>query len=1116
MKKAVFISCMLSINAFAQNTSLQLLENTSRSSQFIFQTGALEFKTSEFQNDYFTLLEMEGMTKSYDIGNPDLPVFTKLIEVPAEGDISIDIFQKNFIEIDLAQVGFPYQVFPSQPSRSKKHLAAEIRLIFNNQTYSVDEFYSQDLISVERIGVMRGKSIARLQIAPLSYNPLTNSILEVEYIQFNLAFENSIQPVKSVYQSPSFETHFSKLANQSYSKSNFSNAPIQMILLADPMFEDALQDFIQWKTRKGIQVIEVYKGQDGVGNTAESMKAYVQSIYENATDDTGAPTYLLIVGDHEQMPSFDEGQHVSDMYYCEFDGDGDYLPEMFYGRFSANSVSELLPQIEKTLQYEQYTMSDPTYLDEMLMVAGVDSYFASTHGNGQINYGTDYYFNSAHDLTTHTFLYPESDTQAAEQAIVDHISEGVGFANYTAHCGPAGWSDPSFEVYDVISLQNEDQYGLFIGNCCQSNTFDGTTCLGEALLRAEKKGAVGYIGATNNTLWDEDFYWGVGNGPISANPTYNESSAAVYDCTFHENEEVEEIWTITQGQMLQAGNWAVSESNADDKYYWEIYMLMGDPTVLTYYGRPSILEVVHSDVLPLGASSLNISTEQYTYVAINQSGVLLDASYSDVSGDVTLSFDPLNNIDPIEIVASKQNKQIYISEVNVIASDAPFIVYSGLSINDGDSGNGLAESGESFNVDVNLHNYGVEPSSSLQFTVNTSNSDVVISSNPISIEDMPGEGDTTIIDAFSIELQGMFQDQDPVSLIFTVSDAEGNEWITYGSFLVNAPFLDVSSHSLNDSDENGFLDFGESAELYLYLNNTGHANSSGGIASISSDFSYLEILDNEVSFDAFAQGQQSILSFPIMLSDDAPPGQSYSINIDIINEEGYSDAYSVTFETSNCPLAAMEVELNLATDWFADEILWQLSNTQGEVIGFADFNSLESQTTYQDLFCIIPNSYLTFTIEDNYGDGLNSEGYTITVCGQTIASGSDYGNGESISFIAGCDQSLMLGCTNIEAANYNEAAIVEDGSCESGIGFTELENKLIIFPNPAKNILFVRSEGLLIESLYVMDLSGKKLISFFPIDGLQEINLMGLDVGSYLIIVQTLDGLSIRKSLIIH
>ena len=56
----------------------------------------------------------------------------------------------------------------------------------------------------------------------------------------------------------------------------------------------------------------------------------------------------------------------------------------------------------------------------------------------------------------------------------------------------------------------------------------------------------------------------------------------------------------------------MSESNADDEYYWEIYMLMGDPTVLTYYGVPSLLSINHPEVLPLGSYSVDISAEQHT------------------------------------------------------------------------------------------------------------------------------------------------------------------------------------------------------------------------------------------------------------------------------------------------------------------------------------------------------------------------------------------------------------------------------------------------------------------------------------------------------------------------
>ena len=84
-------------------------------------------------------------------------------------------------------------------------------------------------------------------------------------------------------------------------------------------------------------------------------------------------------------------------------------------------------------------MPDPSYLAEVTLVSGVDASNASTYGNGQINYGTNYYFNTAHGITDHTWLYPASDQSGASAAIIQTISDGVGFTNYTAHCSHTGW-----------------------------------------------------------------------------------------------------------------------------------------------------------------------------------------------------------------------------------------------------------------------------------------------------------------------------------------------------------------------------------------------------------------------------------------------------------------------------------------------------------------------------------------------------------------------------------------------------------------------------------------------------------------------------------------------------
>ena len=1119
MSKYFLFLLFVAFNVFAQNSSLNVIINTKENSHLFFTNSDLEFREVENKGELFTEIHVDGFSKSYDIGNPDLPVFSKLIEVPPSGDIYISIINKSETVIDLTDIGYSGKLMPSQRSISKSEDPSNIDFSFNQKVYMADEYYANELISVERLGKMRDRTLARIKISPFSYHPLKQSLKVIDDLEFKVEYSSNIQSQNSAHYSPVYSTNFSKLINADiHVKNDFTSSPLRMIILSDPMFEEELQEFIAWKTRLGYDIIEAYKGDDAVGNTKESMKAFVQSHYDDATTEEPAPSYLLIVGDHEQIPSFQMGNgnwggHTSDMVYCEFDGNGDYFPEMYYGRFSANSVNQLVPQIEKTLEYEQYTMPDPSYLNEVLMVAGVDQSMAATYGNGQINYGTDYYFNSDHGLTSHTFLYPESGTSSSEQQIIDQISKGVGYGNYTAHCSPEGWAEPAFLVNDVSDLANQNQYGLLIGNCCNSNEFAGVTCLGEALLRTPNKGAVGYIGATNSTYWDEDYYWSVGNGAIQVNPTYEETSQGVYDCSFHEHDEDEETWSISQGQILHAGNLAVSESNADDEYYWEIYMLMGDPTVLTYYGVPSLLSINHPEVLPLGSSSVNISSEQHTYVAINQGGVLLDASYTDEFGNVTLNFDPLDSMVPLEIVASKQNKQVYIQDVNIMSADEPFVIFSDLMIN-GISGNSQINAGESFTVDIQLQNFGMVETGDLIMQVTTDNPNVNITSESLSFNGLGASDSLLLVNALSIELIGPTENQENISLVFSISDTLGNVWESIGSFTVNAPDIEFVSHTIDDADGNGFIDFNESAVINVTLANVGALNSLEGFVIASSDFSSLQINQDSILFSPINEGSEVVISVPVFLDEMAPNAENYQIYIVATTQDNYNSDYLVNLNTSNCSLGSFEVQVNLTTDGFPDEISWTLSDINENVIGNAPLNSLDEETSYEDIFCVNNNSYLTYEIFDGYGDGLLWGGYEIIVCDQVIASGSNYGDGETISFIAGCDQSLNVGCTDPESSNYDENAIIDDGSCEQ-LEINEIIDRISIYPNPAsKNILIDYGESK-VTSIKIIDMTGRELFAMESNQSNNQIKLTNFESGSYFIVLELKSDQTLIKPFIV-
>ncbi|MCD6113077.1 MAG: hypothetical protein J7J86_07405, partial [Bacteroidales bacterium] len=671
----IFSSLILNANTLKINkegkTDLKVKVNTYEKLSVINTLSDINYFDINTSKGIFTEFSISKYSNTSEIGSPKLPVMRKLIEIPFGAQIKINILSYKVKEYQLKNFGISNKIIPTQPPIPKSGQTPDF--VYNENFYKQNTYYPNKLADVDILGIMRGTRMGRLNISPVQYNPVTNTIKVYSEIEVEICFENAdiakTLKNKEKNNSPYFNTVFSQLLNykkSSNTKDTLSKYPIKYVIISDPMFHNALQPFINWKKKKGFNVVEAYTDDPNVGNSTSSIKSYLQGLYESGTVYDPSPTFVLFVGDIGQVPAFNgtQGSHVTDLYYCEYSND--YLPEVYYGRFSARNLDELQPQIDKTLEYEQFLFPDPTYLNEVVMIAGVDASHAPTYGNGQINYGTTYYFNEAHGLLSHTYLYPESGNSASQ--IHQNVSDGVSYANYTAHGSPNGWANPSFTVSDIAALQNEHKYPLMVGNCCLTSKFNEPNCFAEALLRADKKGALGYIGASNSSYWDEDFYWGVGVGSITANPTYEGTTLGAYDRTFHDHSEPYSDWYVTQDEMVFAGNLAVTEGSSMYKYYWEIYCLMGDPSLMVYFSAPPDL-TANYNIIPLGVSTVTVNTEPYAYVAISKDNTLYGAALANNNGVAQVKITPFTQPCNANLVITKQNFKPLIT--TILVSGAP-------------------------------------------------------------------------------------------------------------------------------------------------------------------------------------------------------------------------------------------------------------------------------------------------------------------------------------------------------------------------------------------------------------------------------------------------------------
>ena len=886
-----FISFSEEIKLNEEHNYFEVTENSASEFSFINHFSKINTQILKTKEGDFVKLIVNGYVTDKKFGKPELPVLKKLFRVPSGGQAVAKIINKQEQIISLSDYGIYLPVFPNQPSISKGDNAEEAPFIFDRDYYKINQLSENIPIKIELLGKMREMQMARLNISPFSYNPITNELKIITKIEVKIVFKNAKYlediNIRKKYFNLNFEHQFKQFVNYLPlpTKDVITTYPVKYVIIADPIFETILQPFVEWKIKKGFEVVEGYTNDPNVGNTTASIKAFIKNMYDNATINNPAPSYVLLVGDDAQVPSFNgsTGTHLSDMYYCEMDGGGDFYPEMYYGRFSATIPEELTPQILKTLEYEKYTMPDPSYLDEVVMVAGVDASMAPTYGNGQINYGNDNYFNTAHGLTSYTYLYGSgstitSDMPAASSAIIGNVSGGVAFANYTAHCGSSGWSDPSFSTSDVPSLQNTNEYGLIIGNCCQSNKFDVPECFGEALLRADSKGAVGYIGGSNNTYWDEDYWWGVGNGttPPPTNPTYTQTDLGVYDCIWHENGELQTDWFITQGQMIHSGNLAVTQAGGSEQYYWEIYHLMGDPSLMPYFGVPVAMNVTHLSAVPVGTSTLSVTAEEHAYVALSMNGVLLDAQIVGQSGMVTLSFTPLSTIGTADLVVTKQFREPYFGMVSVITTNSPFVICPSYLIDDSfGNNNGLIDYGEVIHLDVDLHNLGSVNANNISVKLSTNNQYITITDSLDFTSGVNANQTANITNAFTFLVHNNIPDQHQVQFQLDVTDASGNSWVSYIQVVLNAPLLGHISFTIDDvtsGNGNGKLDAGETVDIIVETVNSGHADVSNLIANLSCLSNFVNVTSTVVNINNLIINQSLNAVFTIDIDPFTPLG----------------------------------------------------------------------------------------------------------------------------------------------------------------------------------------------------------------------------------------------------
>lgn len=977
-----------SIQLSGSPNAVTLLQQDESSATFKVEVGTLDFTSVATAEGTFSLMVAKGLGGSNEIGAPNLPIANRLMAIPLGCELSAEVVSSEMTEVSLADYGISELIMPAQPSLSKSEDPSLAEFKFDRNVYLQPGFYQLPTVSTHVSGIMRGVRVAQLSVAPVQYdaqNNLLRVMTEVTVrVNYGGADWNATRDLYEKSYSPAWEGIYEMLGNYEQPllsvRDDLTTYPLRMIVVADRMFESQLQPFFEWKIKKGIMLDIAYT--DEIGTSTTAIKSYVQDLYENGTPQ---PTFLLIVGDTPQIPTFSggAGSHVTDLRYCEFTGDN--LPEMYYGRMSAQNAGELQPQLDKTLEYEQYLMPDPSYLEEVTLISGVDGTYAITHGNGQINYGTNEYFDAAHGIVPNVWLYPDSDAPGAAAAIIQTVEDGVGFINYTAHCSSDGFADPTFSRSDVNGLTNIHKYSLAVGNCCSSNEFgNSSACFGEVWLQKENGGGVGYLGGSNSTYWDEDYWWGVGfKSVIGSGPAYDANHLGAYDGVFHDHGEPINEHYSTNFAMNVAGNLAVEESSASadrKQYYWEIYHLMGDPSVITYMGVPAVNNVVHDPTILLTATSFTVQADPGSYVAVSVDGVLHGAAYVGSGGSVDVPLDAFAVPALADIVVTCQNREPYIGTAQIISPDGPYVIYDDHTIDDSaGNGDGLADFGESIVLGLQLVNVGPDDAVDVVATISCSDIYCEITDNTETYGSVPADfGTTNIADAFAFEVSPATPDGRRFTFDVLVSGNQG-KLMWESSFYVDAhaPTVEYVQVTVDDAagNGNGIFDPGETVDLIVDLENNGTGNAFSVSATASENDSYIEVDDAYGSFgDLMAgfSGDNAADVFTMSADSTCPMGHYLEVDLAVTAAGGYTTDLTFNLTVGDRAVFFFE-DFSLEQGWtiYPGEAEWMIAEAVGGDGGSGADDPADDHTPGADKW-LLGND---LTSSGSYENGIDSTEY---------------------------------------------------------------------------------------------------------------------------------------------
>ena len=1111
-----------------------------------FSFSSIESVEMNTEKGVFSNIMMSNTYPSGNVGEPSLPAVNKLFAVPY-GASNISVKVKNYSTTDYALADFGIKtIYPQQLPLRKDQKPEELPFSYSEKAYNAKGFAERPLAQVKIQGTMRGIQIGELTINPVQYDAATNSIRVYNDIEVEVNYGQYDKSVSYNEFARTFSPYFANIYSQMFNwrddvydeHPDLWQNPVHMLIIADRMFEECLQPWYAWKTTKGFYLNINYT--DEIGTTAAAIRAFIQDEYSK-----DAPTFLMIMGDKNQVAASATGSEthcVTDLQYSSVDGD--QFPDMYHSRFPAETVAQMTAMVNKALEYEQYTMPDPSYLNNVLLIAGEDSGWGVTVGRPTIWYATNYYYNEEHGYDqVHEYSH------GVYTGCYSWLNEGVGFVNYTAHGSNDSWAGPQFTVSNVNNLTNEHKYFLAMGNCCEAADWGiNGTCFGEAMVRAENKAAFAYIGSCPSTYWLNDYYFGVGatHRADGTMPSYEETTMGFYDA----------MWTDdaynTVTSMMFIGNLASNAAQAlgydlhcSTLYDWQAYHTLGDGSILPFRVQPTENTISHLPTLPIGMDFFTVSADPGSYVGISKDGILYGAGMIGESGTADIQISPVTTGGDVTICVTHPQRVPYINVIPAAAMDGAYVaVFSYTPSN--------AHVGDDTSMNVTFKNVGTQPTGDNTVVALTCDApELNIINGTSSFTSLAPEATVELTDFnFSIA-QGV---ADGTRFTINITATCGTD-VWEGKAVITAGEAVMEFAGMNNVA--GFVP-GETLTVAASFKNAGHYMATNAIATIASTSQYVTFDNNTYEMGTIDPNGVGYCMFDVTVAANCPLTEQLpltftlnadgdltaegsgmlknSCNVVFALSDSYGDGWNNSYMTVSFSDGTPSQNLTISSgsqESYTIEIgngvevslTWHSGSQWDSECSFAiSYEDGEAILNCSNVGSCLPYSFVcscgggttsTYNPVENLSATLEGNNVTLTWTAPTGAvsysitrNGIEIGGATNTNFTDQVTEQMVY--------TYCVTAIYADGvsvpECVQVEYFDTVEESIElvnIYPNPVKNTLNI--EGYNAEYTYTMYNGMGQMVANGKANGNTQISVSGMAEGVYFLRLTTGTQVRIEK-----